>query len=163
LPLPIEGRPPSLFDLPPGCRFAPRCAFVQDACRDSRPALTGAGPDRRVACLYPLTTLAPTAVQPDAAAEKGAPLLAVEDLFVGYAQPGKHGKTTRRSVVNAVSFTVARGEVLGLVGESGSGKSTILRAIAGLAAPSSGRIALMRHGQTEVLVDASMPRAPVPA
>jgi peptide/nickel transport system ATP-binding protein len=158
LPLPIEGRPPSLFDLPSGCRFAPRCAFVQDACRDSRPALTLAGQDRRVACLYPLTTLAPAAVQLDAAAEKGAPLLAVEDLSVGYEQPGKQGKTTRRSVVNAVSFTVARGEVLGLVGESGSGKSTILRAIAGLAAPSSGRIALMRHGQTEVLAARSTGR-----
>jgi peptide/nickel transport system ATP-binding protein len=158
LPLPIEGRPPSLFDLPPGCRFAPRCAFVQDACRDSRPALTLAGPDRRVACLHPLTTLASGAVQLDAAAEQGAPLLAVEDLSVGYAQPGKRGKTTRRSVVNAVSFTVARGEVLGLVGESGSGKSTILWAIAGLAAPSSGRIALMRHGQTEVLAARSTGR-----
>ena len=158
LPLPIEGRPPLLFDLPPGCRFAPRCAFVQDACRDSRPALTLAGPDRRVACLYPLTTLASAAVQLDAAAEKGAPLLAVEDLSVGYAQPGKQGKTTRRSVVNAVSFTVARGEVLGLVGESGSGKSTILRAIAGLAAPSSGRISLIRHRQTEVLAARSTGR-----
>ena len=158
LPLPIEGRPPSLFHLPPGCRFAPRCAFVQDACRDSRPALTLAGPDRRVACLYPLTTLASAAVQFDAAAEKGAPLLAVEDLSVGYAQPGRRGKTTPRSVVDAVSFTVARGEVLGLVGESGSGKSTILRAIAGLAAPSSGRISLMRHGQTEVLAARSTGR-----
>ena len=158
LPLPIEGRPPSLFHLPPGCRFAPRCAFVQDACRDSRPALTLAGPDRRVACLYPLTTFASAAVQFDAAAEKGAPLLAVEDLSVGYAQPGRRGKTTPRSVVDAVSFTVARGEVLGLVGESGSGKSTILRAIAGIAAPSAGRISLMRHGQTEVLAARSTGR-----
>jgi peptide/nickel transport system ATP-binding protein len=158
LPLPIKGRPPSLFDLPPGCRFAPRCAFVQDACSKSRPALTPTGPDCRVACLFPLTTVASGAVQPDAAAKKGAPLLAVEDLSVGYAQPGKRGKTVPRSVVDAVSFTVVRGEVLGLVGESGSGKSTILRAIAGLASPSSGRISLMHNGQTETLATRSTER-----
>jgi peptide/nickel transport system ATP-binding protein len=34
--------------------------------------------------------------------------------------------------VDAVSFTVARGESFGIVGESGSGKSTVLRALAGL-------------------------------
>ena len=158
LPLPIKGRPPSLFHLPPGCRFAPRCAFVQDACHTTRPALTPTGPDRRVACLYPMTDPASVASQPDAASAKGAPLLAVEDLSVGYAQPGKRGKTAPRSVVDAVSFTVVRGEVLGLVGESGSGKSTILRAIAGLASPSSGRISLMHNGQTEPLAARSTER-----
>ena len=40
-----------------------------------------------------------------------------------------------------VSFAVEAGEAFGLVGESGSGKSTVLRAIAGLAAY-SGRVAL---------------------
>ena len=48
-----------------------------------------------------------------------------------------------RKVVNAVSevsFDVRRGRTYGLVGESGSGKSTVARMIAGLIAPSSGRI-----------------------
>ena len=147
-----------MFDLPPGCRFAPRCAFVQDACRKSRPALTPAGPDRRVACLHPMTDLTPVAGRLDPAFAKGAPILAVEDLSVGYAQQGKRGGTAPRSVVDAVSFTVVRGEVLGLVGESGSGKSTILRAIAGLASPSSGRISLMHNGQTEPLAARSTER-----
>ncbi|MDV6375460.1 ABC transporter ATP-binding protein [Deinococcus arenicola] len=44
--------------------------------------------------------------------------------------------------VNDVSFSIARGEVLGLVGESGSGKSTIARLIAHLYSPTGGQIHL---------------------
>ncbi|HEV3008642.1 MAG TPA: ABC transporter ATP-binding protein [Burkholderiales bacterium] len=42
--------------------------------------------------------------------------------------------------VDRVSFEVRSGETLGLVGESGCGKSTVARLIAGLYAPSEGRI-----------------------
>ena len=44
--------------------------------------------------------------------------------------------------VNDVSFSIRRGEVLGLVGESGSGKSTIARLIARLHQPTSGEVRL---------------------
>src|SRR5262245_8941275 len=44
--------------------------------------------------------------------------------------------------VDDVSFTVAKGEVLGIVGESGCGKSTTARLIIGLVAPDAGEITL---------------------
>jgi len=33
----IEGQPPSLLNLPPGCRFAPRCPEVMDVCHQQQP------------------------------------------------------------------------------------------------------------------------------
>ena len=44
--------------------------------------------------------------------------------------------------VNNVSFTLERGETLGLVGESGSGKTTVGRCVLRLIEPTKGRIAL---------------------
>ncbi|WP_283136553.1 ABC transporter ATP-binding protein [Rhizohabitans arisaemae] len=37
---PIAGQPPELSDMPPGCRFSPRCVHAQDVCRRSPPTLT---------------------------------------------------------------------------------------------------------------------------
>ena len=36
----IEGQPPSLSDLPTGCRFADRCALADDRCRADYPGVT---------------------------------------------------------------------------------------------------------------------------
>lgn len=33
----IEGQPPSLFRLPPGCRFCPRCTMAMDICKEQEP------------------------------------------------------------------------------------------------------------------------------
>ena len=33
----IEGQPPLLHDLPPGCPFAPRCQYVMERCREEYP------------------------------------------------------------------------------------------------------------------------------
>lgn len=51
----------------------------------------------------------------------------------------------RRTIVSGVSFTVGRGETLGLIGPNGSGKSSLLRLLAGLKRPMSGRVEI--HGQ----------------
>ena len=42
--------------------------------------------------------------------------------------------------LDGVSFNVEKGHTLGLIGENGSGKSTMLKIVAGIAKPSSGRI-----------------------
>ncbi len=61
-------------------------------------------------------------------------ILAVSSLFVSYknASRGIFKKDNRIQVLKDVSFTMGRGEILGLVGESGSGKSTLAKAILGL-------------------------------
>ncbi|MBB3236831.1 dipeptide ABC transporter ATP-binding protein [Phyllobacterium endophyticum] len=55
------------------------------------------------------------------------PLLEVRDLTLRHN--GRGGQTT---IVQNVSFTLGRGEVLGIIGESGAGKSTIGNAVIGL-------------------------------
>jgi oligopeptide transport system ATP-binding protein len=82
----------------------------------------------------------PSSADSRAAAE---PLLAVRDLRVHF--PIERGVFFRREVgrvraVDGVSFTLAKGETLGLVGESGCGKSTTARAIIRLVRPTAGSV-----------------------
>ncbi len=54
-----------------------------------------------------------------------------------------NGETAEEfEAIKGVSFSVAKGEILGIVGKNGSGKSTLLRAIAGVFCPNSGTIDL---------------------
>ncbi len=39
----IDGQPPALWDLPAGCRFAPRCAYATDRCRREYPPTLAVG------------------------------------------------------------------------------------------------------------------------
>ncbi|MDP3158813.1 MAG: ABC transporter ATP-binding protein [Reyranella sp.] len=48
----IKGMVPSLFDLPPGCSFAPRCGFATDRCRGETPVLEEQRPGHWVACWH---------------------------------------------------------------------------------------------------------------
>ena len=47
----IDGQPPDLARLPPGCAFAPRCERATDACRASVPPLEPVGEGRLAACI----------------------------------------------------------------------------------------------------------------
>ncbi len=76
--------------------------------------------------------------------ESTAPLLEVADLSKHFAiTGGLRGRTVGWvSAVDGVSFTIGKGETLGLVGESGCGKSTVGRTILGLVPPTGGSVRL---------------------
>lgn len=69
------------------------------------------------------------------------PLLDVRDLRVRYGT---------YEAVKGVSFTLGRGEILGIVGESGSGKSTIAKTLIGLQKASGGTV-VNRAASTQMI------------
>jgi len=48
--IPIEGQPPSLIDLPPGCSFAPRCPFAMEICVKEDPPVYPVGANHGARC-----------------------------------------------------------------------------------------------------------------
>jgi peptide/nickel transport system ATP-binding protein len=46
----IPGSPPDLIELLPGCKFAPRCPYAEDRCRQDEPALEEVSPGHWTAC-----------------------------------------------------------------------------------------------------------------
>ncbi|MGI8756121.1 MAG: ABC transporter ATP-binding protein [Acidimicrobiales bacterium] len=71
----IGGRPPDLTNLPPGCKFAPRCPYVQDKCLQDDPALTS-GPDvaddHLFACHFPVAGVGVNIAEPTTVAANAA-------------------------------------------------------------------------------------------
>ncbi len=65
-------------------------------------------------------------------------LLEVKNLVYTYGK----GTPTVTHAVNNVSFSVERGEIIGLIGHTGSGKSTVVQQLNGLIKPESGHILL---------------------
>ena len=46
----IEGQPPSMLRLPPGCRFAPRCSLCMDICKEQEPPEIKLSDNHSVSC-----------------------------------------------------------------------------------------------------------------
>ena len=78
----------------------------------------------------------------------GEPILEVEGLVKHF--PVRYGVVVKRTVghvraVDGVSFTLNKGETLGVVGESGCGKSTLAQVLMRLEPPTSGSVRF--HGE----------------
>ncbi|MEA2545968.1 MAG: peptide/nickel transport system ATP-binding protein [Chloroflexota bacterium] len=86
--------------------------------------------------------ITPSVVQSNTLAQPAPPLVEVRDLVKHFPIRGGILQRTLASVqaVDGVSFTIRRGETLGLVGESGCGKTTVGRVLLRLIEPTSGQI-----------------------
>jgi len=178
---PVDGNPPSLVALPPGCPFAPRCPLKIEVCESAEPPLLPTDdPWHASAChrtayvaendLKPTDVFAaptPPPVVSEAMREGRPVVLEVKDLVRTF--PLTRGLVFRRQVgelaaVDGISFDIREGETLGLVGESGCGKTTTINEILALAKPTSGSInvlgqdtaALSRRERQELRRDISV-------
>jgi peptide/nickel transport system ATP-binding protein len=157
--VPLEGRPPSLSELPVGCPFAVRCPAAIDKCLEIEPELLSHGqePGHLTACIRAseITNgeLLRTEIFPRPEAHvdsaitngKGEKILEVTDLKKSF--PLYQGAVFRRKAgsvhaVDGVSFSITQGRTLALVGESGCGKTTTILELMELTKPESGRIVL---------------------
>jgi len=128
-----------------GCHFAPRCPLVADDCRASVPPMTATAAGRSAACIHAasMQEIGVQQVRATVAASSERALLQVDNLQKRYEIGGGLLRGARTvAAVKGVSFSIAENEFVALVGESGSGKSTIAKLLAGIEAPSAGKILL---------------------
>lgn len=144
----IPGIVPNPLVSPEGCKFHPRCPLADDKCRSKEPQIEEVEDAHKVSCWHYKkieklkekgSTWRAQKVKTFAAEEK---LLEVKNLKKYFpVRSGVFRKTVGYvKAVDNISFTIKKGETLGLVGESGCGKSTIGRTILGLLKASSGEI-----------------------
>jgi len=149
----IAGSVPSLAQRFTGCRFADRCDFAWQDCRDQAPRLIQhEGEESCVRChLYDPDHVPPANHEPAVVVPiKKEPkswhdeqlLLDVQDLKIHF--PIRSGLFKRQVgsvyAVDGVSLEISKGRTLALVGESGCGKTTIGKGILQLLRPSAGRV-----------------------
>jgi len=71
-------------------------------------------------------------------------LLELDDVHVSL------GRLPRTKILDGVSLTVERGEIVGLIGETGSGKTTLARAVLGLVPVEAGHVRIDGSDTTDV-------------
>ncbi len=64
-----------------------------------------------------------------------AGIYSIKDLLTSFSMPFQY-----KTILHDISFTLEKGESLGILGRNGSGKSTLLRTMAKIVKPSKGSI-----------------------
>ncbi|MGC9154860.1 MAG: dipeptide ABC transporter ATP-binding protein [Ferrimicrobium sp.] len=145
----IPGLPPDLSTDLVGCRFAPRCRYVQDRCRVEEPPFeTPDGYSHPFSCFYPVSApdrIPVNVIKRDQASSKTDREAIIELDHVVKEYPVTKGALVQRHIgtvkaVTDVTFSVYRGETFGIVGESGCGKTTTGSMIVGLEDVTAGDI-----------------------
>lgn len=149
---PIRGAPPGLTERIVGCPFYERCDYHTDICQEAGSEdLISLGGDHEVACpVLPINKgVDRIGVQvrssfPGTGSDRILEVKSLEKVFLKSAGLSERKRSSDDEVraVDGVSFTIRRGESLGLVGETGSGKTTLSRIIGILETPTSGEVLL---------------------
>jgi peptide/nickel transport system ATP-binding protein len=164
----IPGVVPSLRDLPPGCKFAPRCRLARVICREQEPDYWQVDQQSVLCHSYAPKWKGPNAAstveeapsEPRVDAITGAELepesKPSESVLIKTSGLHKHFRdnvgllgqilgqeASTVKAVHGVDVAIRKGETLGLVGESGSGKTTLARTILRLTDPTMGKIVVL--------------------
>ncbi|MFA6037277.1 MAG: ABC transporter ATP-binding protein [Legionellales bacterium] len=154
----IPGHPPSLIDVPQGCRFAPRCRYAWDLCEIQTPKLLPTQTQQVRCHLY--TKENPISELPhvdkhvlafDKKIHESNLLLTATDIKVYFPiRKGVFRKTVAYvKAVDGVDINLYAGQTLAIVGESGSGKTTLGKALLKLIPATAGQIAYLgQDGQS---------------
>ncbi|TSB47846.1 ABC transporter ATP-binding protein [Alkalicoccobacillus porphyridii] len=145
----INGTIPSLKEIPKGCRFAPRCEYATELCKEQEPPIQFFGEDQ-VACWYSEKVLNEQKNTLDQHnKDERTYILDDQPILLDVKNLKKHFPVKKElfsfrsqhiHAVDGVSLQIRQGETFGLVGESGSGKSTLGRLLVQLEKPTSGDI-----------------------
>ena len=163
----IPGLVPSLRDLPPGCKFAPRCELAREICHRLEPEYWQVGEQRVFCHAYAPDWEGEQKIAAEGPRKKpaggGAGTPGGQKTLIQTRSLHKHFqdhvslldqmlgvKQGSVKAVAGVDLDIQKGETLGLVGESGSGKTTLARTILRLIDPTLGKIVVLDKDISEL-------------